>query len=139
MKTYTLDTSALMAYFFDEAGADEVERLLRDGEKKRATLYASFMTYMEVLYRIWQRLGEKEGKAYYLRLKALPIRPVAQTEELLLESARFKVQYDVSMADAWIAATALHTRSILVHKDPEFDSLSGLIQLRPLPYKKNPV
>jgi len=125
-----------MTYFFDEEGAEEVEKLLKAGEKKRIRLNASFMTYMEVLYRIWQRLGEKEGKSFYYRLKALPIQEVTQTEPLMMEAAKFKVQYTLSVADAWIAATAFYSQSILVHKDPEFDPLSSQLSLLPLPYKR---
>jgi len=40
----------------------------------------------------------------------------------------------LSLADAWIAAAALENSAILVHKDPEFENLTGLLEER-LPYK----
>ena len=55
-------------------GGDWVENALRLAAQGRVVAYASFMTYMEVLYRLWRRLGEKSGKAAYLRLKALALR-----------------------------------------------------------------
>lgn len=58
----TLDTSALIAYFTEEPGSQEVERLLRAVEHGNAEVVASFMTYMEVLYGVWQDAGEKAGK-----------------------------------------------------------------------------
>ena len=96
------------------------------------------MVYMEVLYGVWRRLGEKTGKATYLRLKALAIRRVDATEELLLAAARIKATHELSVADAWIAATALVTGSTLVHKDPEFRSLAGELPLLELPLKPSP-
>ncbi|MDP2625803.1 MAG: type II toxin-antitoxin system VapC family toxin [Candidatus Rokubacteria bacterium] len=137
-RRYTLDTSAIMAYFADEAGADRVERILTLSDRGTIDAYASFMTYMEVLYAVWRRLGEKTGKATYLRLKALAIRRVDASEELLLAAARIKATHELSVADAWIAATALVTGGTLVHKDPEFRSLAGELPLLELPLKPSP-
>ena len=41
---YTLDTSAIIAYFTDEVGADRVRGLLGAGARGRIEAYASFMT-----------------------------------------------------------------------------------------------
>ncbi len=93
------------------------------------------MTFMEVLYRIWQQRGEREGKISYLRLKALPVTRVELSEGLLLRAARVKATHELSVADAWIAATAMMTRSRLVHKDPEFRALHRSVALMELPLK----
>jgi len=45
---YTLDTSAVMAYFANEAGAEKVEAILSLAERRKAEVFASFMTYFEV-------------------------------------------------------------------------------------------
>jgi predicted nucleic acid-binding protein len=132
---YTLDTSAIIAYFTDEPGADRVAELLETAARGRIEAYASFMTYMEVLYRVWRQRGEKAGKAAYLRLKALTVNRIDVSENLLLAAARIKSTHDLSVADAWIAATAVLTRSALVHKDPEFRSLAGEMLLIELPLK----
>jgi ribonuclease VapC len=131
----TLDTSALVAYFTDEPGSRQVERLLARAAKGELEVVASFMTYMEILYGVWKDAGEKAGKLAYLRLKALPIRRVDVTEGLTLRAARIKATHRLSVADAWIAATALLTGSRLVHKDPEFQPLDGLVSLLELPLK----
>jgi ribonuclease VapC len=49
---YVLDTSALLALRGDEPGADRVEALLVRARKGRATLFVSFITRMELLYRV---------------------------------------------------------------------------------------
>lgn len=132
---YTLDTSAIIAYFANEAGAGTVENVLMLAKRERVSAYVSFMTYMEVMYGVWKRLGEKEGKAAYLRLRALPVRRFDVSEELLLVASRIKAIYDLSVADAWIAATAIITESQLVHKDREFRSLLAELPLLELPLK----
>jgi ribonuclease VapC len=132
---YTLDTSAVIAYFADELGADQVTRLLRLAAKERVQIFASFMTYMEVLHRIWKQHDEREGKLAYLRLKALDIQRVEASEGMLLRAARIKAEHNLSVADAWIAATAKMLNSHLVHKDPEFQALEGTVSLLELPLK----
>jgi predicted nucleic acid-binding protein len=132
---YTLDTSALVAYMADEPGSAQVESILGSAQAGRVEAYASFMTYMEILYRLWKRLGERVGKAAYLRLKALPLRRIDVSEDLLLVAARIKAAHDLSVVDAWIAATAAFTGSRLVHKDPEFRPLAGELAMMELPLK----
>ena len=53
---------------------------------------------------------------------------------LLIRAASIKATHRLSLADAWIAATALELDATLVHKDPEFEKLLELKEER-LPYK----
>jgi len=48
--------------------------------------------------------------------------------------AGIKARFQVSLADAWIAAAALEVDAVLVHKDPGFERVDGLKQ-ELLPYK----
>ncbi len=133
--SYTLDTSAILAYFLNEPGADEVRRILKVGEKGREEVFASFMTFMEFLYRTWKLKGETQAKKAYLMLRGLPIQEVQANESLLVAAAKLKANHSISVADAWIAATALVMDSVLVHKDPEMDRLPPSIKRTALPYK----
>jgi predicted nucleic acid-binding protein len=65
---------------------------------------------------------------------ALPIQWVHESPELLLRMAELKASYPLSLADAWIAASALEANAILVHKDPEFDAVP--VAQEPLPYER---
>jgi predicted nucleic acid-binding protein len=112
-----------------------VERILGSAAAGGVEVFACFMTYMETLYRLCRQGGEKHGKLTYLRLKALSVKRVDVSEGLLLRAARVKAEFDLSVADAWIAATALFTHSRLVHKDPEFRALDSRISLLELPMK----
>jgi predicted nucleic acid-binding protein len=68
-------------------------------------------------------------------LKQLPIEVVESDEPLGLAAARIKASHKLSVADAWIAATAERLGATLVHKDPEFEALAGSIRLQALPPK----
>lgn len=125
-ESYTLDTSAIMAYFLAETGKDEISRILSKAQKGEITVYASFMSYMETLYRTWKLSDEDTGKKAYIMLRNLPVKEVVQDEDLLLRAAAIKATNSLSVADAWIAATAQKTESTLLHKDPEMDNLKGI-------------
>ena len=74
-------------------------------------------------------------RALRVQVKQLPIQIVESDEPLGLAAARIKAGYKLSVADAWIAATAQRLGAILVHKDPEFKHLAKLVRLRDLPWK----
>lgn len=134
MKAYVLDTSALLTLRSDEPGATQVAELLAEATSGDAICYGSFITLMEVLYRVWKNEGEAVGRAAYHLCNNLPIQWIHESSELLERAAEVKATQPLSLADAWIAATALELGAALVHKDPEFESLPGLLEVR-LPYK----
>lgn len=133
-ETFVLDTSALLCLKENEPGASEVEALLRQQEKKEA-VFISFMSVMELAYILEQEQGETAARQGILQLKQLPIQMVESDEPLGLAAARIKAGHKLSVADAWIAATAERLGATLVHKDPEFEPLAKQIRLRALPWK----
>jgi len=131
---YLLDTSALLALRDNEPGADRVDDLLQAAATGGATCLACFITQMEVLYRVWKDEGEAAGRNAHAGCLALPIEWVHESAALLQRAAAIKACHPLSLADAWIAAAALESKAILVHKDPEFEGLPGLLEER-LPYR----
>ncbi len=73
-------------------------------------------------------------KAKRLDTRHIRCARVHESAELLERAASVKATHPLSLADAWIAATALGLDATLVHKDPEFEKLPGLLEER-LPYK----
>lgn len=132
-KLFVLDTSALLALKQDEPGADMVEQLLRS-HGSMGGLFISFITLMEYFYIFAHIEGESAAREGYSELKQLPLVVIESDEELGLAAAHFKTAASLSVADAWIAATAARLGATLVHKDPEFDQLKDL-SLQSLPYK----
>lgn len=130
MSGFLLDTSALLALRDNEQGANRISELLSDG----SPCYGSFMTLMEVFYRVWKDEGEAAGREAYADCFALPMVWIHESPDILQRAAVIKATHPLSVADAWIAATALELEITLVHKDPEFEHLPELLQER-LPYK----
>ena len=130
---YLLDTSALLTFSGDEPGADAVGVLLAKGRRGEVQLYLSFLSVMEAGYKAYQARGE-DGLAILLAsVQHLPITRVDVSDELIALAARMKGMYRMSLADAWILATAKQLGAILVHKDPEFEQAAMEVQLQPLP------
>lgn len=124
MTRFCLDTSALLTLRDDEPGADQVEQVLEG--PVRCT--ACFIIRMEALVRVWKDEGERAGRLACEQLQALPIDWLEASEPLLISAARIRASHALSMADAWIAAAALHCGATLLHNDPAFQAIEGLAQ-----------
>jgi predicted nucleic acid-binding protein len=130
MADFVLDTSAILALRGDEAGADRVEELLRRARAGRTAVLLSFMTRMEILYRVTADEDEESARSVLRLLESSGIRWVSCDDAILEEAARIKARGGMSVADAWIAATARRNEAVLVHKDPEFERVTALRQER---------
>jgi predicted nucleic acid-binding protein len=130
---YLLDTSALLAFIEDEEGADRVEQAL----KQRETLLP-WPVILETYYVTQQEEGQAEADKRFALIKQLKATILYDMDEAtLLTAARLKALHRLSLADAIIAAFAIRNGAILLHKDPEFEVLSGLLSMEALPYKSS--
>jgi predicted nucleic acid-binding protein len=128
---YLLDTSAILALMEDEPGAERVETVLRQGE-----VLLPFPVLLETYYITLQERSEAVADERYALLRHLSVTELwSMDEPTLLTAARLKARFRISFADALIAAFALRNQAVLVHKDPEFESLADQVRQEPLPYK----
>ena len=131
--SYVLDTSALLIFWNDEEGADTVERILRSGTR----VSVSFMSYMEGRYRIWKNTGKEESEEFSQYLNLLSLERIDITDQIFEKAIEIKATNSLSVCDSWIIATAIVTGSVLVHKDPEFEQVKGMVKLKTLHHKPN--
>jgi len=132
---YLLDTSALLTFSGDEPGANTVESLLGRARRGEIHVYISFISVMEAGYKAFQAQGEAGLANLLAYLQQLPLTRVGVNDELISLSARTKGTYRLSLADAWILATAQQLHATLVHKDPDFEHAKAGVRLHPLPYR----
>ena len=119
----------------DEPGAAAVGILLAKGHRGEVRLYMSFLSVMEAGYKAYQARGEDGLATLLASLQHLPITRVDVSDELIALAARMKGMYRMSLADAWVVATAKQLGAILVHRDPEFEQAAVEVRLQPLPYR----
>lgn len=128
---YLLDTSALLTFIEDEDGSDRVEEILRG-----ASILLLWPVLMETYYITLQKKGRAEADRRYALIRQLKAEILWEMDEtILLTAARLKAEHHLSLADSIIAAFALRHHAILIHKDPEFETLAGFLPMEALPYK----
>jgi len=125
---HLLDTSALLAFRGNEKGADRVEQLLVSARKTGKPLLLSFMTRMELLYLIRRAEGVDAARSALSLVDSLPIEWIGCEPDILVQAAALKAAGGLSVADSWIAATAVVHGATLVHRDPEFLDVESVVQ-----------
>lgn len=134
-KTVLLDTSAIVALLSDEEGAGIVQNYLEAARNGQVKMICSFASMAELYATTWRRSDKQKALHYHALVRSWPVRWIDSDESLCLAAGALKASHKLSFADAFIAATAIHYDAVLVHKDPEFEPLAGIIRLRALPYK----
>jgi predicted nucleic acid-binding protein len=134
-ESFLLDTSAFITLTDKEAGAERVRELLRAGYRGDVILRACFVTLTETHYILIHDRGAERARRILSAIKKFPITWLHSDEALCAAAAELKANHKLSFADAFVAATAQLLNATLVHKDPEFAALAGIIKLEPLPPK----
>ena len=130
-RPWLLDTSTLLSFIEDETGADRVEQAL-----KQPTTLVPWPVLLETHYISLQEEGQAEADRRIALIKQLKVEILwGMDESTLLTASKLKAEHRVSLADAIIAAFAIRRGAVLMHKDPEFDALTGLLPMEALPYK----
>jgi predicted nucleic acid-binding protein len=133
---YVLDTSAILTYTDREDGVVEVETLLENARLHKCRMEACSISLMEIYYITLRESGEDLASKLVALVKSWPLIWVYPDEKILLQAGKLKASYQLSVADALIAAVAKLHGARLVHKDPELAAMSGIIPLLNLPFKK---
>ncbi len=124
------DTSAVLTMLDNEEGADIVEDIIR----KKDILFPSIVLF-EVYYITISRRSLEVAEQRYAMMKSITAQHIAElSEPVLLKGGEFKAKYHISLADSIIAGYSFVYDATLVHKDPEYEPLTMIRQVK-LPYK----
>ena len=129
MKSYVLDSFAMIAYFEDEPGADKVAGILTEIHEKGARGYMSVINWGEIYYNTMRESGKEDAKMVIEQLSKYTIEIVDANKALTILAAKFKAQYPIAYADCFAAALAVQRKAVVVTGDPEFRRLSGRISI----------
>lgn len=127
-----LDSSALLTLIEEEAGDERVKQILR-----AEMAFVPWISLTELLCITTREKGEEHAEERYALIKNSNAAILWDaTEELMFLAVNLKAHHQVSFADALIAAYSMQLNAILVHKDPEMESLRDKIRMEILPYQK---
>lgn len=132
---FLLDTSAFITLTDKEDGFGRVQQLLWAARRGQVELHASSVTLTEVRYILTHDRGEEKAGRVSDALLKFPVTWHHSDDALCIAAVKLKAAHKVSFADAFVAATAQRLNATLVHKDPEFNALKGVIKLQGLPPK----
>jgi uncharacterized protein len=135
MDKFVLDTSALLTFIENEEGEEIIHSLLIQSLDFEVELYVSVISLVEICYISLQEQGENIAIARLEQIKALPVRIIEVKNEMIEVIGLLKSKYRISFADSCIAGLAEFISATLVHKDPEFEQVLHIKQLK-LPYKR---
>lgn len=119
--THLLDTSAVLAYYFEEDGAEQVQTLLADTKNPPSICCVTELEF-------WARLKSLGAEAHFgsdwpelsnlLTICPLNSQIVGRAVEI-----RRACSDRLPTVDSLIAATASLHNMVLVHRDPHFESI----------------
>ena len=134
--THLLDTSALLAHYFAEPGAERVQSLFEDDA---VVAGASILSLYEFELRLHQLGMDAVNRAAELnRYRALLNEVVVLDEAVRSDAIRLRTSATAHVAamDILIAATASLKNATLVHRDPRFAAIpANLLKQEVLPAK----
>ena len=118
-----LDTSALLAHYRDEGGAERVQELLDDSG---VAIFVASVTLTEFSRRILALGAEQSEVQGVLGDYRLLFRSVVSIDEKIAQSAvgiSAAAAERIPLVDSLIAAAASSIGSKLLHRDPHFASI----------------
>jgi predicted nucleic acid-binding protein len=129
-----LDSSAVLTLLMAEPGYEIVRDLLGEAEQGHESIFMSQISLVEVAHAIAHSHGEESARDDVRLIQEMPMEIRGATDDQCLRAGILRGGHRLSTADAVIAVQAQDAGATLVHKDPEFEKVAGLKQLR-LPYK----
>ena len=112
--SHLLDTSAVLAHYFDEPGAEIVDGLWQDSRNR---VGICVLTLPELRWRL--QASRTNDRPSCRRAHVQPGRgPVAESAALRREAAE-----RLPLTDAIIAGCAHAAKAVLVHRDPHMESI----------------
>jgi predicted nucleic acid-binding protein len=129
VKTHVLDASALMTFFENRAGAEQVEELLAKAADAKHPLVMSAVNWGEVYYSIWRARGEPAAAAKLQEIAQLPIQVIDVDMELARLAASLKAQHNLPYADCFAAALTLARKATLVTSDKDFQRAKTALKI----------
>lgn len=134
-----LDTSAILAHYYDEPGADEVAKLWDDESN---TLGISAVTVAELRGQLQKEAagGVEADAAAHAYLDELTVcLPIDRATAECAWQLRASVSHRLPLVDALIAAAARERGAVLVHRDPHMSQIPAeLVQQIVLPEPRRP-
>jgi len=125
-----LDTKPIIKLFAQEEGWESVQGIMSKIEAGELEAGISVVTLTEIYYRYLNEDRKDLAATRTLQLRyAIYLKKFEITEDIAVKAGEFKGKENISIADAFIAATAHSQKAIVISDDPDFKKLSEIMVL----------
>jgi PIN domain nuclease of toxin-antitoxin system len=133
---FVFDSSALLRYHDDEAGADRVEEILVASSRGMSEICISALQWGEIAATLRKRYSAHEQETRLQRLMQLSFRIIQVDAECAVRAAAIRVDRKIGFADAFAVELALDSpEHVLITADYGFKAVADLIRIEFLPAK----
>jgi predicted nucleic acid-binding protein len=130
MKRTVLDASAVISFFEDRSGAEEVEELVAESVAGKAELFMSVVNWGEVYYSAWRARGQDAARQMAAEISQFPIQVMDADFELTKSAAELHAKYNLPYADCFAAALSKMWKAQLVTADQDFAKIRSEIEIQ---------
>ncbi|MBW2406115.1 MAG: type II toxin-antitoxin system VapC family toxin [Deltaproteobacteria bacterium] len=125
-----LDSFALLAYLNKETNFERVKQILAKAQKSGDFVLMNEINIGETYYILFRKRGAQQAEFFIdTILPGLPIAPVPNTFESILDVARIKAEYPLSFSDCFAVSNARRENAIIVTGDPEFKNVNHMVEI----------
>jgi predicted nucleic acid-binding protein len=136
MTVFVLDSSAVLRYVDNEAGADRVDDLFNACVDGQADVCISAVQWGEVAGNLRKRLGALAQNRILESLMRLQPEIVPASAERAVRAAELRIDRRLAYADAFALELAMESADrVLVTADHDFKAVADLAQIDFLPLK----
>ncbi|HEX4311796.1 MAG TPA: PIN domain-containing protein [Acidobacteriaceae bacterium] len=133
--TYILDSSAILRYTDNEAGADRVEKILQDYLKGSAGIGISSLHWGEVANKLYQLRGRQVMNNVLQRLAGLGIEVIPATAEQAVEAGLIRADHKIPYVDAFGVVLVSASNHVFVTADFDLKPAAKFVRVEFLPTK----
>ena len=133
--TWVLDSSAILRFTDNEAGADRVQRILENYLDGSAHIAASAIHWGEAANRLYKLRGRDVMNQILERLAGMGMRIIPVTAEQAVMAGLIRADYKVPYVDAFGAALAAAPNHVFVTADFDLKPAVKIANIEFLPRK----
>jgi len=129
LKSVVLDSYAVLAFLFKEAGYEKVTTALEKASESENPLLIAAPNWSEICCLVQRKVGRLKWQESRAKLLGLPIEVVPVGIELAEMAGEMKATKKMSLADCFAAARAKQKKAEIYTGDPEFHAVEKDIRI----------
>ena len=121
------DATALVAFFEDRPGADQVQQLIELALVKKRELMITVVNLGEVYYAARRAHGSEAAARVLSTIRQLPIKVIDADSELVVAAAQLRAEHNISYTCCFAAALARLRKATLVGSPRDFRAVQDQV------------